>query len=450
MKKYIADKQFYKTIIVIVIPIVLQQLVQVSVVFVDNYMVAGLGEEAVAGVAIANQYYQLFFPLLSAVGAGSAVFIAQYYGGKEYDKLRTTFGLAIVTLFVISVLYTVVGYVLDDQLIHFFNTENTAAMNYAKDYLRIILLSYIPFAITMAYTFMFRPIGKARIPMIVSSVALILNLVLNYGLIYGRLGFPELGVRGAAIGTVAARIVETILFVIMFNEIDLSFKSKLKDYLGFTKEFLLNFFRKTGILFINDLLFSSSLILIFKAYSTRGIIAISAYNVAQIILRYILIFTNGTGTSSSILVGKNLGAGKYKEAESNANYILGYVMMMGLVVTAILFVLSAFIPNIYTAFEMETRQLLRWMIVVLACTVPLQVFTRVPYFVMRAGGRVREILLLDGVFMWAVKVPLAFYLAYFTELEIIWMLVIIESTRVLNAIVSMSLFKQKKWLQKIG
>lgn len=448
--KYIADKSFYKKIILIVIPIVLQQIIQQTVTFIDNFMVAGLGEEAVAGIAIANQYYQFFFPVVSAICAGSAIFIAQYYGGKNFEKLRVTFGISLVVPALISIVYMIAGLVFDDSIIHFFNKDNAEAIFYAKQYLTIIVFTYLPFAISNSFTFLFRPIGKARVPFLISSVALIINAILNYGLIYGRLGLPQLGVQGAALGTLIARFVEMFLFIIVYKGIELPFKESLRKYIRFTKESFKEVFSKVGYLFINELLFTSSLILIFKAYSTRGIVAITALNVAQIIARYILIFTNGTGTASAILVGNNLGADNYEEAEKNANYLMGYVMIAGTIVMFILLILSLFIPNVYTAFSQETKDLLKWMIIVFAISAPIQVFTRVPFFVLRAGGRVREILILDALFMWVVKIPLAFGLAYLTDLHVIWLLVAVESTRILNGFISMYFFNQKKWLNKLG
>jgi len=449
MRKYIADRNFYKKAMLIVLPVVMQQIVQASVVFIDNFMVAGLGEEAVAGVAIANQFYMLFFPIISAICAGSAIFIAQYYGGKRFDKLRSAFSISLTFPALISLIYILVGVVYADNIIAFFNPNSELSLVYAKQYMIVIVFTYLPFAISNSFVFLFRPIGKARIPFIVSSFALILNAVLNYGLIYGRLLMPEMGVQGAAVGTLIARIVEVVLYVIVFRRVSLPFMQKIGDFFQFSLTSLKEVFSKIGLLLLNEALFSTSLILIFKAYTTRGVIAISALNVAQIVFRYILIFTNGTGTASAILVGNKLGSGNYEEAEKNANYLLGYVLMIGSVVTVVLIGLAFIVPNIYTAFSIETKELLKQMIIILALTVPVMMFTRVPYFVLRAGGRVKEILILDGIFTWLFKIPLAYGLAYFTNVSIIWMLIAVESTRVINGFLSMYLFKQKKWLKKI-
>ncbi|XMB67430.1 MATE family efflux transporter [Mycoplasmatota bacterium zrk1] len=444
--RYIANRQFYKKIFYIVIPIIGQFLIRSSLNFVDNFMVSGMGEEAVAGVAIANQYYFLFFPVVTSICTGASIFTAQYYGARKYDKLRKVFGVKLLFSSVVSLVFITIGYIFHEEIVLFFNKDNIKTINYANDYLLIMILSYLPFAITQAYTFLLRPIGRAKIPFLVSGFSMLLNIILNYGLIYGNLGMPALGVSGAALGTVIARYVELILFIIIYMRLDLPFKSKIKEYFKFTKEILENIYSKVGVLFINELLFTTSFVFIFKTFSTRGIIAISAINIANIIFRYVLILTNGTGTATAILVGNTLGAGKLDEAKKNADYLLGYSVMIGLVVMIITAILSYFIPNMYHGLELETKELMRKLILVYGFTSPIVALTRIPFFVLRSGGRVLDVLILDSTFMWVIKVPVAVTLAYMTNLSIIWLVIGVESTRVINAFISMYFYNKKQWL----
>jgi len=448
--KYIADKAFYRKIFFIVIPIILQFLIRSSLNFVDNFMVSGLGEEAVAGVAISNQYYFLFFPTVSSICTGASIFVAQYFGAKRYDDLRKVFGVTLVFSVLISILFIIIGYNFYPEIIRFFNRDSIETFNYAKDYLLIILISYIPFAITQSYTFIFRPIGKAKIPFIISGVSMALNILFNYGLIYGNFGLPAMGVAGAAIGTVLARMIEFIVFIVVYNRLDLPFKGKIFEYFQFSKELLNKIFSKVSVLFLNEVLFTTSMVLIFKSYSTRGILAISAINIADIVFKYVVILTNGTGTATAVLVGNKLGSGKLDEARQNANYLLGYSVMIGLVVTIITLLLSIFIPNLYTGLELETRSMMRTLIIIYGVSSPLIALTRIPFFVLRSGGRVKEVIILDAVFMWVVKVPVALLLAYYTNLSVVWLVGFVEATRILNAFISLYFFNKQQWLVKLA
>jgi len=409
-------------------------------------MVSGMGEEAVAGVAIANQYYFLFFPVVTYICTGAAMFTAKYYGAKKFDKLKQIFGIKLLFSSLVSIIFIIIGYLFHNEIILFFNKDSAETISYANGYLLIMIISYLPFALTQAYTFLLRPIGKAKIPFLISGFSMLLNIVLNYGLIYGNLGMPEMGVAGAALGTVISRYIELILFMVVYARLDLPFKGKIIEYFKFTKEILRKVFSKVGILFFNEILFTTSFVLIFKTFSTRGIIAISAINIASIIFRYMIILMNGTGTATAILVGNSLGAGEFQKAQKNADYLLGYAVMIGLVVMMITVLAAFIIPSLYKGLELETRELMRTLILVYAFTAPLIALTRIPFFVLRSGGRVKEVFMLDAVFMWLVKVPVALSLAYLTELNIVWLVVGVESTRLLNAFISLYFYKKKQWV----
>lgn len=451
-RKYVADKLFYKELFIVIIPIILQFFIQNFINFLDNIMVGQLGEPEIAGVAVANQYYKLFYSMIVSICTGAAIFTAQFFGSKKYPQLQKMFGIKLVFPLMITMVFFIIGVMFPEKIILIFldpsKEAERKAISYGVDYLKIAIYSYIPLTISTAFTFTFRPLKLTMIPMIASGTGMITNFILNIFLINGLWIFPELGVKGAAIGTLIARVIELSVYIYIFIKKDFAFKTKLINY--FKLDFILikKTFLKVLPLFINELFYSLALILIFKTYSDLGTSAVSVINIADIVSQIVFILASGLGTATSILVGYKLGNNELEDAEKNANYLLGYAVFMGIIIAVIISILAFIVPIFYN-IKPETKILTTYAILIQGLVAPILMLTRIPFFVLRSGGRVNEVVLLDSVFMWVVKVPTALFFGYVLHVEIIPLFLSIEATRILNAIVSMYYYKQKKWLNNL-
>jgi len=450
MKNYIGTVKFYRELFFVCLPLIVQFFFQQSVNFMDNIMVGSLKEEAIAAVGIANQYYKLFFPIIFATGAGAMIYTAQYYGAGNTKKLKQTFGFKLFYPMLITIVFLIVGYTFKYQIVDFFIEDgNMLTREYAVSYLQIMILSFIPYTIMSAFTRTLRPIGRAKVAMYVSSVAMLVNLVFNYLLIYGKFGFPELGVEGAAIATVIARVVEAIVFIGLFAKNDYEFKGSLKETFSIEKKLQVDIFKKMGPLLINEIGFTTANILIFKSFAHTGTDGVALITIVDTIFFLFLILINGLGTATSIFIGNRLGAGKIDEANQNAMWMLSYGMIMGSVVMILIIIFSPFLPELYN-ISPSIKSMITYALILRSLTILPMVITRIVIFVLRTGGRVDQTMIVDGLFMWVVKVPIALVLSYYFKCNILLIYAVVHFTQFPNALISIHYFRKRDWLNNLA
>lgn len=447
IRKYIANKAFYKELLLIVGPIIIQFFIQNTINFLDNIMVGKLpfGDEAVASVSVANKYYTLFYAAVVSLCTGASIFTAQYFGSNQKERLKQVFGIKMIFSLIITMIFIIVGFIFSKEIIAFFISDSEAALDEGIAYLKIALWSYIPISISTAFTFTLRPLKMMKIPMVASSIGMFINLICNFFFIYGFWIFPAMGVQGAALATVIARLVEMSIYISIFLLKDYVFKASIWEYLKIDFHLLYHIVKKVIPLFFNEIFYTLAIIIIFKVYSDIGIGAINAISISDVVREVVFIIASGTGTATSILVGYKLGSNQLDEAEENANYLLGYSFIMGMIVMVIITGLAFIVPEFYNISE-TTKRLTTYAILIQGFVAPLVMLYRIPFFVLRAGGRVYEIVLLDGAFMWLVKVPVALILGYVVKADLMTIFLVVEMTRIINVYISMYFFKQKKWL----
>lgn len=455
LNKYIADRKFYRELFIIATPIIIQYFIQHFITLLDNLMVGQLGAAEIAAVGVANQYYKLFYPAIVSICTGAAIYTAQYYGSKRQDELQKIFSFKIFFPLLITITFVVTGWIYAENIIKYFIKEKSnaafdiyQARALGKDYLKLVIWSFIPLSFSTAFTFTFRPLKMTKIPMIASTTGMVTNVILNFFLIYGIGFFPALGVQGAAIGTIVARVLELGVHLYIFSKNKFVFKTTWYKYFIIDIKLSLQIFKKVIPLFINQVSFAFALVTIFYIYSDVAADAIVVVTISDIVRQVVYILVSGLGTSTSILVGYKLGQNKLKEAEENANYLLGYGVMMGFVILVIISFLAMIIPEFYN-IDPSLKRMTMYAIIVHGLVAPFMLLSRIPFFVFRSGGRVYEILFIHSLFMWFVRVPTAAVFGYFFNLNIIQLIFIVESTRILNAIISMWLFKRKSWLHNI-
>lgn len=444
-RKWIGDKKFFNELRFIVIPIMLQFLIQNFINLLDNIMVGSMGKEAIASITIANQYYILFFPIVTSITTGAAIFTAQYYGAKKFDKLKAVFGFKIIVPMFVTLFFVIVGSLFSKNIISFFESDNELTINYGITYLNIAIYSFIPYTLSAAFSITFRRIKKPIIPMFISSAAMLVNLTLNYSLIYGNFGFPELGIKGAAIATLIARMFEMILFIIIFLKYDHSFKGKINEHLAFSKSMVSEIIKRVIPLILNEFLFTLAGLIIFKSYSNHGTDSITVVSIANTVGNIFFILINGLGSATSVLVGNELGADNKDNALKHSYWLLGYGVIMAILITIFMIPASFIIPKFYNIDISLQNQVTIAIIIRGLVPVPM-VITRIIFFILKSGGRTVDVILIDGVFMWLVKVPLALIGSYIFDLNILWLYFIIEFQQFANLIISVYFFKKRKWL----
>ena len=450
MKKLIGRKGFYKMVLAICIPIVIQNGFTNLASLLDNIMIGQLGTLSMSGVSITNQLLQVFNVTIFGAMSGPGIFMAQFYGKKNKEGVENCFRIKLMIGLIITILAIFLFYTFGNQLISLYLNDNPSdslkTLNYGMNYLKIMLIGLIPFVITQVYSSSLRETGNTVLPMIASIIAVIVNFCINYILIFGRFGFPQLGVTGAAIGTVVSRVAEMSI-----NIIGGSRNLYLKDAITMkqvpfdtTKEML-----KRGLpLLCNEILWSISIALISQSYSTRGIIAVAAINITTTVTNFFMIVCYAMGNSISIVVGQQLGAGEIEKAKDYDLKMLFMNFVMCLAIGIVLFNVSSLIPQIYNT-SLEVKALASQLLKIAACMLPIISIYYSSYFTMRAGGKTFLTFLFDSGYTFVFTFMSALLLTRLTSLPILTIYLLVQCVDIPKATLGLVLVRKGIWVHNI-
>ncbi len=448
MKSLIGDRAFYKHLIAVAAPLVLQQLITTSVQLVDNIMVGKLGESAIGSVSIVNQLY--FVVILITFGAmgGAGVFSAQYFGSKNFGKLKQTFRFKILIGLLIAVVSFIVFSLFGENLLRLF-TDNPVTIKGGLEYLNIAKWSAFPWIISVAISNTFRETGITKPLLKVSVVAIATNTILNFILIFGLLGFPALGIAGAAIATLISRFVEMSLSVLLLKKRGSAFNTQITQLFHIDKKVLFAVIIMALPLTINEALWSTSQTVFYQAYSTRGDSALAAMSITGSISQLVFVTFGGISTAVAVLVGNALGNNQLEEAKDNAKKLIAFSVFIAIIAGMILFLLSFFIPELYNVPN-AAKQIAEFNIRVNAIFIPIYSFNIALYFTLRSGGDMKSTIMMDAGYMWVLPVPVALGLAYFTSLPVIYMFLIVSMLDIPKMIFGISRYRKGHWIKNLA
>ena len=376
--------------------------------------------------------------------------MAQFYGKKNKEGVENCFRIKLIIGIIITLLAIFLFYTFGQQLISLYLNDNPQdnlkTLNYGMDYLKIMIIGLIPFVITQVYSSSLRETGNTVLPMIASVVAVIVNFCINYILIFGHFGFPQLGVSGAAIGTVVSRVIEMSINIIGgYRNTYLKEAMVLKKVpLSLTKEML-----KRGLpLLCNEILWSISIALISQSYSTRGIIAVAAINITTTVTNFFMIVCYAMGNSISIVVGQQLGAGEIEKAKDYDLKMLFMNFVMCLAIGIVLFNVSSLIPQIYNT-SLEVKALASQLLKIAACMLPIISIYYSSYFTMRAGGKTFLTFLFDSGYTFVFTFMSALLLTRLTSLPILTIYLLVQCVDIPKATLGLVLVRKGIWVHNI-
>ncbi len=455
-EKYFGDRKFYSKVLYVAVPIMVQNGITNFVSLLDNIMIGRVGTEQMSGAAIVNQLLFVYYLCLFGGMAGAGIFTAQFYGQGNEEGVRQTFRFKLFLSVVLTGLAVVLFLTMGDVLIGFYlRGEGTASqiqatLGYGRTYLGVMLLGLPAVMITNCYASTLRECGETVVPMRAGVTAVLVNLLFNYLLIYGKAGFPALGVKGAAIATVISRYVE-VLIVVVWTHRHTERNRYIKGlYSSFriSPELMKSIIVKGSPLLINETLWSTAMSVLMQCLSVRGLNVVAAFNISTTLNNLFNIVYIALGDSVAILVGQLLGAGKMEEARDTDTKLITFSVMSCLGVALIMLMIAPFFPRLYNTNE-EARYIASRFIIIAACCMPMNAFLHASYFTLRSGGRTVITFLFDSVYEWGVSVSLAFVLTRFTSLNVILIYAIISFSVILKCIVGYILVKKGVWLRNI-
>ena len=453
LKKYIGDKKFYRILIILVLPIVIQQGITNFVSLLDNLMVGRLGTLQMSGVSIVNQIIFVFNLLIFGGLSGASIYGTQFFGVGDNKGVRDTFRFKLYFSVVAAIISVAVFAVWGEDLIMLFlkSEENTPAeiaetLGYAKDYLMIAIVGLIPFAIVQAYSGTLRESGETVAPMVAGCIAIGVNLAFNYILIFGKFGFPALGVAGAAIATVMSRFVELIYLVIWSHRRALRFEFFRGVYKSFKIPAQLVWkMTLTGApLMINEAFWSLGMTFINQSYSSRGIAIIAATNISTTAWNLFCVVMMSMGTAISIMVGQKLGSNDTEGAVDVDRKLIFFTFAFHILVGLLIIASAPFIPLLYNV-EPEAQAYATKFLMISGASLPIHALVHAIYFTVRAGGRTIVTFLFDSVYTWAIPAMIALFLCRFTAMPIVWIFFIVQFSDIIKLAIGLPMLKPSFW-----
>lgn len=456
MNRYFGDKKFYKRVLWVSVPIMLQNGITNLVGFLDNIMVGAIGDDPMSGVAIVNQLMFVFNLAIFGGLSGAGIFTAQYFGKGQHEGVRYTFRFKVITAVILLFLGYFTFLFFGGPLIEFFLHEGSETGNieltraYAREYLDVMLIGLIPFAISQVYSSTLRETGETVVPMIASIVAVIINLLLNLVLINGLLGFPALKVVGAAIATVISRFAEVIIIVLYTHIKHKKYVFIQKAYrsIYIPKHLCESIIKKGMPLMVNELLWASSVSVLLQCYSTRGLDAVAAVNIANTINNLFNVVFIALGCSISIIVGQMLGAGEMEKARDTDRKMIVFSVVVCLGIGLIMAATASLFPRLYNS-EPLVRDMAASCIRIMAALMPFCAFTHAAYFTLRSGGKTIVTFIFDSCYMWGIVIPIAYILSRKTGLGLIALYACCQSLEIIKCFIGGILLKKGTWLQNI-
>ena len=455
----IGDKAFYRKALMIAFPIILQNLITNLVAMLDNVMVGQLSTAQIGAVTIVNN--NLLFILnvcLFGGSAGAGIFTAQFYGSQDQEGIRYTFRFKLLISLALMAAGCFAYFFWSDQLIGLYLKGNGDAqvrlqtLAYGRQYLHIMLIGMLPFAITNAYAGTLRECGYPTVPMVAGIIAMGVNLVGNYILIFGHFGAPQMGVAGAAVATAISRYVEMLIVVAWMH-----LHPKKNPYVKglyrsmYIPASLLKDIVKKGMpLLLNEAAYTVGMAFLNQCYSRCGLDVVPALSISTTIYNLAAVVFRSLGNTVGIIMGRMMGAGNSKEHIYGENKkLLALGVASGVLCGVVTVGLSGAFPMLFNTTD-SVRQLATGLIIISAVAMPFQAYIFPVYFALRAGGKTVVTFLFDSGAIWLLMIPIAFVCSRFTEVNILVIYALCNGMDLIKCFVGYYFLKKRDWIQNLA
>ena len=452
LRAYLPDKRFFRLVLSIALPMMIQNTFTNLISLVNNVTVGGLGTEQLAGVAVANQLVSIYIMCIWGTMSGAEIFGAQFHGNKDMDNLRNTFRFMILMALLVSAVSAVIFLVFGEPLVRLYiysdaqGSDTVLALREGTRYLRLLIISFLPLGLNMGYTSILRVNDENMVPMYSSMVGVVSSLAINFLLI------PRLGIVGAAIATIASRTIEALINIIWCHThpdrmpfLKGAFKT-LKVPGKLAKQILV-----TGLpLIANETIWQIGVATITQCYSYRGLSSVAAVNIATTVQMLTSVSIFALGAAIGVVMGNLLGAGDKTGAEEASKKLLGFSVIVGLGVGLLLLILGPLVPVFYPKLSSEVHNIAKWLIWGEAFNAVLNSFYNAAYYIIRSGGKTVTTFIFDSGFIWGVSVVAAVIIAYFTSIPIIPFYWIEKVLDILKCIIVYILVKKGSWIQVLS
>ena len=442
------QQTFFQSVIRIAIPVALQSMLQSSFSMIDQIMVGQLGSTSIAAVGVAGKFAFLYSVVTGAVTAIAGIMISQYIGQKDQKAADRSLCVNLLVAGGIGLLFTILSLLFPEQIMQFYS-DDADAVRYAASYLRIIAGTYLPIGVASTLSVMLRCNDRAKAPLYAAIISTLTNTGLNYILIFGKLGAPALGVQGAAIASVASQWVNVLIIILFFRGL-LSERSE-----RFIPSVKLNGTDRRQYLvmllpvMVNEFLWGLGQNVFTIIYSHIGTQEVAAVALISPVESLLIGALSGFAQAAGILIGKRLGEEEYDKAYSESKQLMRYGFIGSLALSLLLFLLKGYYVRIYNV-EDYVLQTAEWLLVAFAVLAPFKVQNMIlGGGIIRSGGKTKYIMWIDLMGTWLIGIPLGFLCARLFKLPVAWVYFVIGLEEIVRWIVSVWVFRSRKWIIKI-
>lgn len=449
-KLFFSDKTFLRMMLSVALPVSIQFLISTSINMADTVMISSLGGSEIAAVGLVNQFVFFFFVACFGVCSTGSVFFAQYFGDKDINSVRKYLTIIMQFSTLIGVIFTVFSLLYPYQIMRILIPDESV-INVGISYLRLISLTFLITAISQCFNTVLRACNRAKEPLMVSIVSFFVNVFFNYMFIFGKFGAPAMGVSGAALGTIIARIVEIVLLTLMILRHKPGVHSLTPtNLLKFESVRIKRYFEIGTTIILAEILWALGQLLFAIAYARIGKDATASIQLTNTIQNIFFIIVNAVNTSATVLIGQTLGAGKIEKADRYAKYFLQITSTLGLISFSILAGLPHILMEIYTNIEPHIYGMAISLLIIRGLFIPFRFLNGMLYTgIFRAGGETKIPFLIELSTMWGFAIPMSFIGVLFLKWRIEWIFMIVSLEEFIKFFLILPLYKKKRWLNNL-
>ncbi|WP_415336577.1 MATE family efflux transporter [Clostridium perfringens] len=442
------DKRFYRLLFSIALPIAVQNLITFMVSMVDTLMVGALGEIQLSAVSIANNLFFVLTILMFGLAGGSNIMISQYWGKGNVKTIHKILAIMYRVCLLITGIFIFIALFLPKYFMGIFTTDK-AVIDFGASYLRIVCIGYLFYSITNCTIMMLRSVKTVSISIIVYTASLVVNSILNWIFIFGNLGAPELGIRGAAIATVCARITEFSIVLVFMFIYERKIGLKIEHLLKIDKEILKDYVGLCTPVLCNELLWAIGASMISVIVGRMGTEVVAANSINGVAHQFVTVFIFGMSNATAVIIGNTIGEGKKEKAKEYAYSIGIFSVVMGCISGLMILLIKPFVVNFYNVSYSTKLIAMEIMTVTSGIIVFQSLASNFMMGVLRGGGDAKFVLINDLIFMWLVAIPGGFFVAFVLELPVALVFLVIKCDEILKSLTSVYRVISGKWINDV-
>jgi len=452
-KSLFGPSGFYRGALAIALPIMLQQLIQSLVSLIDNFMVSGLGDICMSGVNVAGQVLFVFMVFLNAICMSGGIFMTQFFGAKDATGMCQAFRFKLVAGMAAFIPYVLVTLVFPRQVLSLMligNTQANLILDEAVQYMRIMFWVGIPMTVSIAIASSLRDLGQVNTPLVVTVIATLTNTAFNWLLIYGNLGFPRLGVRGAALATVIARVVELLLFILVYLRSKPAFAVRVADFLKIDGALFRQILKKGALVLFCEMVWVLSETVTTALYNGRGgADVVSGMSASFAIANLYFVAFGGVYSATGVLLGKTLGEGNLEKARREKTWLLSGTAVFGVVMTGFGFATTPLVPLVFGRLSDSAIDICKQMVMTMSLFMVPWLYMNTQQAIARAGGDTAMGAITDAGLTIFVMTPMVFALALLTDVGPVVLYCGVKLVDVIKVFVFHFWLKKERWLKNL-